>query len=425
MKLNIVLFICNIRYRGYGQRSFLQNLLDILVNKSNFKVTLVYTDHETIRGAQTETSEIYNEIYIPKFNESQIVNGEKNEIQQRISKYVIDHLNQHILSNEKCIFILNSVDYLNIGYEIRQRYTTSQIIYIHHSFTWKYFFNIIDSRFLKLWNSTDWITNRDRMLEVSKYQKEIADLSDITICVTHHARTLMESLFNINSKKIRTIYNGVSIVNEPINETPSDLRLKYGFKEDDFLLIYSGRISEDKGIGCLILALVSLLKTRKNVYLILMGDGSIDRFLPLANPFWKNVILTGNVNQKIAQEFYRIGDVGIIPSLHEQCSFTSIEMRFCGLPMIVTDVDGLSEMFDHEKDAIKIPIHENIFGEKYISPEEMANAIELLLVNPILRKTISEKSKQVFFQQYTIDNMCDQYLKIFEGIRLELQTLNE
>ena len=37
-------------------------------------------------------------------------------------------------------------------------------------------------------------------------------------------------------------------------------------------------------------------------------------------------------------------DVGIVPSFVEQCSYTAIEMMCFGLPLIVSDVEGLKEI---------------------------------------------------------------------------------
>ena len=72
--------------------------------------------------------------------------------------------------------------------------------------------------------------------------------------------------------------------------------------------------------------------------------------------------MLGVVSFNELKKLYSESTIGIIPSLHEQCSYVAIEMSMFGLPIIVSDVDALSEMFEDEINALKIPL---LFDEDF------------------------------------------------------------
>lgn len=51
---------------------------------------------------------------------------------------------------------------------------------------------------------------------------------------------------------------------------------------------------------------------------------------------------------------YSICDIGLMVSLQEQHSYATIEMVMFGMPMIITAVDGLDEMFVDEVSSLKV-----------------------------------------------------------------------
>ena len=86
----------------------------------------------------------------------------------------------------------------------------------------------------------------------------------------------------------------------------------------------------------------------------------------MCKPYWKNITFTGRLEQEDLYELYQIADLGIMMSMHEQCSYVAIEMMMFGLPIIGTDSTGLNEMLEetekvcvtyNEKDVV-LPLTE-------------------------------------------------------------------
>ena len=89
--------------------------------------------------------------------------------------------------------------------------------------------------------------------------------------------------------------------------------------------------------------------------------------------------ILGTVSFNELKELYTTNTIGVIPSLHEQCSYVAIEMSMFGMPMIVSDVDALSEMFEDEVNALRIPL---VFDEDFgleLDEEKLADAIIRLI----------------------------------------------
>jgi glycosyltransferase involved in cell wall biosynthesis len=168
-------------------------------------------------------------------------------------------------------------------------------------------------------------------------------------------------------------------------ETMKGLGLKEGFN-----ILFLGRLAEKKGAEFLILALRPLLLHRKNINLIIVGDGPLrERLEMLATKL--------NINHYIRFEGYKSGDekyryftvadVMVVPSIvtkegdTEGLPVTIMEGMAAGIPVIATDVGGTRDI-----------LHDNINGilieEK--KPEQIADAIIRLMEDDKLRKRLSE-----------------------------------
>lgn len=57
----------------------------------------------------------------------------------------------------------------------------------------------------------------------------------------------------------------------------------------------------------------------------------------------------GQISPKDTHHLYDLCDIGVIPSLIEQCSYVALEMMSHKVPMLVSNIDGISEIiWDNE-----------------------------------------------------------------------------
>ena len=110
--------------------------------------------------------------------------------------------------------------------------------------------------------------------------------------------------------------------------------------------------------------------------------------------------ILGTVSFNELKELYTTNTIGVIPSLHEQCSYVAIEMSMFGMPMIVSDVDALSEMFEDEVNALRIPL---VFDEDFgleLDEEKLADAIIRLIDDEALRLKLSTNAIKNYQERF-------------------------
>jgi glycosyltransferase len=86
------------------------------------------------------------------------------------------------------------------------------------------------------------------------------------------------------------------------------------------------------------------------------------------------------------------------------------------MPMIVSDVDALSEMFEDEVNALKIPL---VFDEDFgleLDEEKLTDAIIRLIDDKVLRQKLSENAIKNYREKFTLDNMIENTINVYEQL---------
>lgn len=411
---NLVLLFCGLRTGHFGQGTFIHSLLPYFAARPGFTVTLIKTDCADI--AQPSAYQEYGMqiIAIPHLQNTPILTGENSHYQKALTQRIIGIIYPYLKDKANLLFWANSVDYLNLCQDLKQVFPACRILYVHHSFSWKYFRNVPDEVFGQEWKKGN-DSFHPKAFEMTRYQQQMALVSDMVITVTHHARDFFVKVLDIPSNKVVTIYNGRPV---PGNQTARKqaLRKKYGFNRTEKILLFSGRLTKDKGFPDLLRALKLVADKNNKWKLVVLGAGGIFEYTALIDPHWSKIIYTGELEQEQVSHFYQLADIGVIPSLHEQCSFTAIEMRLHKLPVIVSGVDGLDELFAHGHDSLKLTLQVNKAGEKVVDEKEFAAHIEKLLTDRKLANQLVRNAYKKGKKLFGIQKMRERYEQVFTYI---------
>lgn len=149
-----------------------------------------------------------------------------------------------------------------------------------------------------------------------------------------------------------------------------EMRQKYGFPEDAFIVAFVGRFVEVKGANRLSKA-IELVGSDK-VKSIFIGFGNV-------KPNCGGILLEGKQKHDNIPELLSAADIFVLPTLAEGCSNAIIEAMACGLPIVSSDKSFNDDILD-ETCSIRIdPTNIN----------EIANAIQLLYDSKDLREQLS------------------------------------
>lgn len=115
-------------------------------------------------------------------------------------------------------------------------------------------------------------------------------------------------------------------------------------------LVFTGKITEKKGIYSLLAALRQLPYSPRAFRLILVGDYGSPRdeqeVGALLDGLPYEVSLPGRLGHAELSELFRASDGFILPSFYEGMPLVVIEACACGLPVICTDLPGIREFAD-------------------------------------------------------------------------------
>ena len=175
-------------------------------------------------------------------------------------------------------------------------------------------------------------------------------------------------------------------------EERKKLRKRIGLQEDDFVVLYVGRLIQVKGILELMQAVLSI--NDKHVKLLCIGSANFGKWTfssyegkvkKLAKNNNDRVIFTGYIDNKELYKYSLLADVQCVPSLWEEAAgLVAIEAMAEGIPTIVTNSGGLIEYVN--KETALIIERENIV-------ENLRRAICYMQESPNVRKQMSKKSK--------------------------------
>lgn len=150
-------------------------------------------------------------------------------------------------------------------------------------------------------------------------------------------------------------------------------------------------------------------------HLYLVGDGNFSYCLSEIDENWEAVTFTGKVERGKINQLYQKATIGVLPSFHEQCSFTAIEMMMHGIPFIGTDSTGLGEMLKSTPDNI-VHINEGCFDEnKFV--ENLANKMNRLLSDHTYYEYSSRAMRKSYCRLYSLDKMAIHYQRLITNIQ--------
>ena len=145
------------------------------------------------------------------------------------------------------------------------------------------------------------------------------------------------------------------------SEERENIRNRFGFSKDDFVVVFCGRLCEDKGIDILV---ETFEKLDKNIKLLIVGgvetaNNKKSAFLfKLKQMIEKNpdqIKTTGYIKNSELYRFYESADLQVVPSMWEEAAgLIVIEGQMCGLPQIITKSGGMVE-FASKSGTIILP----------------------------------------------------------------------
>ena len=194
---------------------------------------------------------------------------------------------------------------------------------------------------------------------ISVFSKAIADRVDMVIGPSKKTMEILKS-YDIEDEKIKIIPTGIEMP-----ENLSDkykLRDYYGFDESDKIILYLGRLAEEKNIEELI-DFYNRLGMEKLKFILVGGGPYLENLKSYGNKIGKKIHFTGMVKPKEVNNYYRMADAFVSASQSETQGLTYYEAMsngtlaicrkdLCLDDVIINDYNGYQyeDFYDFKKD---------------------------------------------------------------------------
>ncbi len=173
-------------------------------------------------------------------------------------------------------------------------------------------------------------------------------------------------------------------------------------------LLYVGRLASVKGLPILFDSLSRLKSTYPNFSLTLIGDGSERLDLEkLANQLGLNsqIKFVGYKSQAEVREYLQKTDVFVLPSFAEGVPVSLMESMAAGVPVVATQVGGISELVEDGVTGYIVPPGD---------PISLAKKIELLLTDIQLRNKLGQASRIKIEKEFNTIVETEKLYQIFK-----------
>ncbi|MFH1684314.1 MAG: glycosyltransferase family 4 protein [Candidatus Margulisiibacteriota bacterium] len=180
-------------------------------------------------------------------------------------------------------------------------------------------------------------------------------------------------------------------------------------------ICFCGRWTEEKGIFVLLEAIKFLEQKRKDFKLYLIGSAHIPVKTEKSELIEKKVKetagklstveITGPVEHEKLPDLYQQMDIGVVPSVWEEpFGLVILEMMASGLPVIASRVGAIPEIMEDNVNGLLVEPNK---------PEALAQRMELLLNDRMLRLKLDQAARKHVERKFTWEKHLEELLKVY------------
>jgi len=416
MKYNIFLFNKSSRAANYGIGKYIEQFICYMKKQDCIDLTLIELNSNFVK----EISEIQENdtriIRVPPL----LVNYSRNPKKfQYYTRNVVLLLKRYI-SDINAFFFLNYIENDDLAMQLKQQFKAKIILTAHYT-NWSFMLfgdRVRLKRILK--GSKE--SSAEGVKAMVENEKKLFEQCDKVICIAHHTYNTFIEDYKIDASKLVLINNGLRDEYHTVSASQKAvIRKRFKIAENEKIILFAGRLDEVKGIRYLLQAFRKLLAVRSDCRLVIVGSGSFAQWTSLSKSFCSRVSFTGQLSHAELYRYYRIADIGVVCSIHEEFGFVAVEMMKHALPTVVTDVGGLAEIIDDGVTGLKVPVR-TLKGNRQTDVNVLADKILWLLEHPSQAVQIGVNARKKYLNKYKLSIWGDKIMKLLAALSNSSET---
>lgn len=250
-----------------------------------------------------------------------------------------------------------------------------------------------------------------------------AALNEVTniVTVSNYVGDVIRGLYPQESAgKLTTIYSGVDSGrflpgNDPkMQKIRNQIRKEHGL-ENKTVILFAGRVSQNKGVDRLVRAIPALSKKHKDLALVIVGSNWFSQDIvtdyvayvrALAKKLDIPVVTTGFVEPNNIQNWFAAADLFVCTSIwQEPLARVHYEAMAAGLPIVTTARGGNPEVIEAGGNGLVVenPEDPNCFEEK----------VAAILSDKNQMKKMGERGRSLAVTKYNWERVGNEVLRVW------------
>jgi len=245
-----------------------------------------------------------------------------------------------------------------------------------------------------------------------KALEELYSKVDAFVAVSFHAARMLRNKCDFEPTHV--IHHGVDVeLFNPLTYSKNQARRVLGLPEDKKIILWNARLSPEKKIETLLYAIPKVLKSYKNLMLV-VKTRAVDKAYKMKV---KKLVKKLNLDKHVLFDeswtpltklppYYRAVDVYVNTSTSEAFgSLTMLEAMACGVPTIANKASSNPEA-----------VGDGGLLYNYNDPLDLAEKIVELLNNEKLMRTMSRKAVNRVVKELQLRNTAMTYLRVYANL---------
>lgn len=381
MITHVYLFTENGTAANYGIGTYIAWLKEALQAEESFRVTIVELLAKQ-KEVEVTTHDEIRYIHIPTN-----MYGKKNYY--RNAFYI---LYPYIFSGEKLVFHLNFMSCNQLAENLKSHFDSARVLLTVH-YTQCDIAGVFSEK-------------------VVGEEVDLMRRCDKVIVLTQQRRNQLVEQYGISPSRIIIIPHGIRDAHKALSKKrQAFIRTQLGLRKERIIL-YAGRLDENKRVNLLIEAFKIILDRLPNVHLLIAGEGtSQSSLLQACRGIWGKTTFTGFVEKKELYDFYSIASVGVLPSRYEEFGFVALEMMMHSLPVVASDTLGLHAILQHTQAGLLVDLN----GEnKDDTANRLAQSVICMLQDNQLSRQCGKNGRNAFLNEYSLNTFCRNMLSVYK-----------
>jgi len=251
-------------------------------------------------------------------------------------------------------------------------------------------------------------------------EKKGAEVADLVITVSEAMKRQLVGM-GVAAEKIAVCYHGVDTVffnpDRADARRIEDLRSRYGFAEDDTVVLFMGRLEPVKGVVQLFSAISQVQAKHPGVKLLVVGKGSLESWAASeAERLGCVRLVTDFLDPEEKMLTYALADLCVFPSIYEPFGIVALEAAAMGKAAVVgaAGTSGLAEIVKNPAAELPTGVHVNARD-----PNDIAWGINLALEDRVRLKSWGKNARARVLEEFTWQKAAERTLEIYREVSSE------